>query len=189
MCHAAISDQTFIDAFEEFVCKSCRYKHFEYHVISKSDMIEEYLITESTIRLMPFLLKDNPKNPRWTQMKLYLRKHALTKSIERWGSDDALKSEKQRRAKEQFEKGLESTKGALSASLHEDDDDGGESRACSILLNMIKDSGISSTVSDDHNKEAQKRKGPAKKVTDEERRRRAKISRMAAVIRGTDVSK
>jgi hypothetical protein len=81
-------------------------KKEEYELVNKTELSSEYLLTESSIKMMKFLLKDNPKNPHWSQMKLYLKKHAIEKSIARWGSFELMLAEKDRRKKESFSREL-----------------------------------------------------------------------------------
>lgn len=209
-CFTAAPDRVYVDTFGEYVCNPCKRALREYDLISKSDVCSNFLVTESTVRLMPFILKDNPKNPHWTQMKLYLRKHAMMKAIERWGSEDALEAEKTRRMKEQYERDLEQvTHRALREKIQNEVHEEGDSTLQSLLSKMIEDSGLSasshldqttttsrvSSSNSSHLSVQQAKLEPQpetkrkreKKISEAELKRKAKISRMAAIITGGSV--
>jgi hypothetical protein len=113
-------DMVLYENFKEKCCTSCQLKDYpDYEYISRGDMIEEYLLPLDTIKMMKFINKNNPKNPMWKPMKLYLVKHAKQKAYERFMNQDGLESEKKRRESIKFKKQMESVDQIFSSSLEE----------------------------------------------------------------------
>lgn len=94
-------------AYAEHVCQSCSQYSEQYEQLTKSDVSTQYLLTDSTIRMMKYQEKDNPRNSNWSMMKLYLRKHAITQALERWGTLAQLEIEKEKRNLEKLDKQTE----------------------------------------------------------------------------------
>jgi hypothetical protein len=74
--------------------------------------------------MMQFMEKDNPRNPNWSMMKLYLRKHAVALAIERWGSLTNLATEIEKRNKEKIDKKTEAVSSLFAHSSSIGDDTG-----------------------------------------------------------------
>ena len=144
-CNERPADVIFKDAFNVLVCNACKAKHDDFKLHNKVEIKEIYLLTDSTIRLMKCLMKDNPHNPHWAQMKLYLAKHGQEKSIERWGSEAALEEERNRRKKEQYNKDLAKASKVLltsavpNAGIEVDEVEDNTTGHLSRMLQMMKD--------------------------------------------------
>ena len=84
----SISDRFIYDNFNEKCCSSCQERLFpQYELISRGETMKQYLIPADSIQFMKSLIKSNPKNTMWKPMKLYLRKHAMSKAYERFGGE------------------------------------------------------------------------------------------------------
>ena len=145
-CNERPIDIVFRDAFNELVCNICKAKYDEFKLHNKAEIKEIYLLTDSSIRLMKCLMKDNPHNSHWAQMKLYLAKHGKEKSIERWGSEEALEEERNRRKKEQYAKDLEKASKVLTSAgtttkTEIDEVEDGTTNHLSKMLQAMKDNG------------------------------------------------
>ena len=90
--------------YGESVCKSCAQASEHFDQLSKQEVSAQYLLTDSTIRMMKYQEKVNPRNATWSMMKLYLRKHAIKGAIERWGDMASLQAEIDKRSKEKLDK-------------------------------------------------------------------------------------
>ena len=101
-------------SYGELVCTACCQYSDQYEQLTKSDVSAQYLLTESTIRMMKFQEKDNPRNPNWSMMKLYLRKHAEIQAINRWGTLSQLHLEIEKRNQEKLKKQTESVSSLFS---------------------------------------------------------------------------
>ena len=97
VCEAC--DSTFIDPeyFEKFgvcVCISCKDSNVIYGIITKTQARNEYLLTDEELAdhsILPSISRKNPHNPRWADMKLYLRRQIRDFAIKKHGSEEAIK--------------------------------------------------------------------------------------------------
>lgn len=132
-------------SFNEQCCKSCQIRlRPEFETICKSTVSSEYLLPEvyfilslshysnsvslfknahicfkGTIKTMMCYEKVNPKNPSWRPMNMYLRKHAIVKAIEKFGSLNQLENEKQRRGDVKLIKDLETVSSVFSCKQNQ----------------------------------------------------------------------
>jgi hypothetical protein len=90
-------DETLRVTFDLNVCVICARTGDEYELIPLSVAKDAYLLPAPVFRVLKFYEKDNPHHRSWTKMKLYLKKHVVAKSLERWGTFDALEEERRRR--------------------------------------------------------------------------------------------
>lgn len=61
---------------------------------------QSYLLTEEELNdknVLPSIRKRNPLNKRWSDMRLYLKEQVVAFSNKKWGSEDLLEAEKERR--------------------------------------------------------------------------------------------
>ncbi len=114
ICNSHDIDSSYFKNFDIKVCNKCKHANKEYELISKKDILDQYMITESSIRLMKFISKPNPKNPHWPEMKLYLRKDCKAKALERWTNEEGFQDELNKRKRSKFAKEIESLNGILS---------------------------------------------------------------------------
>ena len=118
----APGDMELWNIFGEKCCSGCkRRNHPDFELVSRDVLRTEYLIPVDSISLMKHSELANPKNPRWSSMHLYLRKHAREKSHRRWGGARGLQEEIERRGKEKFEREIEKTKNFFDVSLTSSD--------------------------------------------------------------------
>jgi DNA-repair protein complementing XP-A cells len=108
-------DDEMLVHFEEHVCKRCKAYLEEFQLINKSQLQSEYLLPEDSIKLMLCLNRPNPRNENWIPMKMYLRKHAMTKALRRYGSKEALDLEIDKRKKLQYERSVQKTENIFTA--------------------------------------------------------------------------
>lgn len=90
--------QSYMDTFEVVVCLQCGRKDEMYQLINKTTAKEEYLLTDDTLNFLKYTTKNNPMKAGWAPMKLYLTKLVHEASMKRWGDQDNLMDEKERRA-------------------------------------------------------------------------------------------
>lgn len=118
-CGSRDVDEQFRAVFKILVCKGCQKRFPEkYSLLTKTEVKEDYLLTDSELRdpeLLPHLLKANPHKSTYSNMMLYLRcqveEYAFSSA--RWGSEAGLdaeftrrEQEKARRRESKFVKGL-----------------------------------------------------------------------------------
>lgn len=108
VCGNGLVDPTFQEVFGILVCSPCKSNdEDEYGLMTKGDAVAEFLLQEGTIRVMPFLERSNPRNTKYTKMKLYCRKQLRAKAYERWKGRSGLEEEVERRKKRRYENALE----------------------------------------------------------------------------------
>ncbi|KAJ9118189.1 hypothetical protein QFC22_004093 [Naganishia vaughanmartiniae] len=116
-CGTLEIDYQFLKVFGVKVCKACKNKIPEkYSLLTKTECREDYLLTDSELRdesLLPHLLKANPHATTYSNMMLYLRFQVEAVAWEKWGGEEGMdaeweRREEQKRARKEkkFEEGL-----------------------------------------------------------------------------------
>lgn len=91
---SAAIDPEFYENFRVIVCLTCKESNEIYGIITKTQARNEYLLTDEELAdsmLMPSISRKNPHNPRWADMKLYLRRQVRDFAIKKHGSEEAIK--------------------------------------------------------------------------------------------------
>ena len=93
--------------FEHSVCDECKNMERDgpHELITKTDAKKQFLITDAHLeregRNLKFLLRKNPHNPRYGDMKLFLRLQIEKLALEIWGSEEELEKEIEKREAKQ----------------------------------------------------------------------------------------
>lgn len=122
-CSGLDIDQTWLASFGCAVCDKCkRESPDKYTLLTKTEVAEDYLLTDSELRdpdLLPWLERPNPHKKHWNSMLLFLRYQVeeYAFSPKKWGSPAALDAEfvrrtdeKKKRAQKKFTSQLEALK-------------------------------------------------------------------------------
>ncbi|NP_956765.1 DNA repair protein complementing XP-A cells [Danio rerio] len=100
-CQKPFMDSYLSNSFDLSVCDKCRDNEVKHKLISRTEAKKNYLLKDCDLdkREPPlrFILRKNPHNPRWGDMKLYLKTQVEKRSMEVWGSDEALEEAKETR--------------------------------------------------------------------------------------------
>ncbi|XP_009304699.2 DNA repair protein complementing XP-A cells isoform X1 [Danio rerio] len=100
-CQKPFMDSYLSNSFDLSVCDKCRDNDVKHKLISRTEAKKNYLLKDCDLdkREPPlrFILRKNPHNPRWGDMKLYLKTQVEKRSVEVWGSDEALEEAKETR--------------------------------------------------------------------------------------------
>ena len=89
-------DPELYEYFGVSVCHSCKTEestNSDYRLITKTQAKKDFLLTEeelNDVKLLPSFTKKNPHNPRWSDMKLFLRKHVREFALTKFGSIEKL---------------------------------------------------------------------------------------------------
>ncbi|XP_076444100.1 DNA repair protein complementing XP-A cells homolog [Babylonia areolata] len=113
--------------FDLSVCDSCREKEEKYALITKTDAKKKYLLKDADFDVrepsLRFILRKNPHNQQWGDMKLFLELQVEARSLEVWGDEDRLEKEKAERAvkkekakKRKFDKRVKELRMAVRSS-------------------------------------------------------------------------
>ncbi|ORX38216.1 XPA protein C-terminus-domain-containing protein [Kockovaella imperatae] len=116
-CRSLEIDNQFQKVFSINVCKSCKEKFPEkYSLLTKTECKEDYLLTDPELRdedLLPHLLRPNPYASTYSNMMLFMREQVEKVAWDKWGGEEGLDKEWERREKfkkrkreEKFEQGL-----------------------------------------------------------------------------------
>ena len=93
-----LADASFRAAFSISKCNACRRRDPSLDLLNATDAARTYLLPQATLKCLPTLERENPRQPTWTPMRLFLRRHLVDHANRRWGDADGLEAERKRRA-------------------------------------------------------------------------------------------
>ncbi|XP_012526908.1 DNA repair protein complementing XP-A cells homolog [Monomorium pharaonis] len=100
-CQQEFEDSYLLRTFDLTVCDKCRDKEGKHSLITKTEAKQEYLLKDCDLdRREPplkFIVRKNPHNANWGEMKLYLHLQIEQRALEVWGSEEKLLKEKEAR--------------------------------------------------------------------------------------------
>nr|CAG4649025.1 EOG090X0KP6 [Polyphemus pediculus] len=98
-CQEPLYDSFLYRSFSYSVCDSCRDEEEKHMLITKTDARQEFLLKDCDLDLrepiLKFILRKNPHNPRWGEMKLYLRLQVEKRAMEIWETPEKLEEERE----------------------------------------------------------------------------------------------
>ncbi|XP_019372723.1 PREDICTED: DNA repair protein complementing XP-A cells isoform X2 [Gavialis gangeticus] len=114
--------------FHLAICDNCRDAEDKHKLITKTEAKQEYLLKDCDLDkrepALRFILKKNPHNANWGDMKLYLKLQVIKRSLEIWGSEEALQEAKEARQgtrekmkQKKFDKKVKELRRAVRSSL------------------------------------------------------------------------
>jgi len=93
-CGFCFDSSTLRDKFGHDVCDDCKKSDSTHALITRTDAKKEYLLQDCDLDLrkpkLRHVLRKNPHNPRWGDMKLYLKLQVEKRCLEVWGTEEAL---------------------------------------------------------------------------------------------------
>ncbi|KAM9399153.1 LOW QUALITY PROTEIN: DNA repair protein complementing XP-A cells homolog [Salvelinus alpinus] len=94
-------DSYLSNGFRLAVCDNCRDDEVKHKLISRTEAQQLYLLKDCDLDqrepVLRFILRKNPHNPHWGDIKLYLRLQVEKCSLEVWGSEEAKESREENR--------------------------------------------------------------------------------------------
>ena len=120
-------DSSFLSRnFDVFVCDDCRNDE-KHGLCTKTEAKTKYLLKDCDLDMrtpvLKYILRKNPHNDRWGQMKLYYRPHVLARALTIWKSLDTIEEEKEKRVdnkekskQKKFEKRIKELRRAVRTS-------------------------------------------------------------------------
>ncbi|KAF7415128.1 hypothetical protein HZH68_003617 [Vespula germanica] len=100
-CNKEFKDSYLLQTFDLEVCDACRDSKDKHSLITKSEAKQEYLLRDYDFDkrepALKYIVRKNPHNPRWGEMKLYLHLQIEQRALEVWGSEEKLLEEKEKR--------------------------------------------------------------------------------------------
>ncbi|XP_025078157.1 DNA repair protein complementing XP-A cells homolog [Pomacea canaliculata] len=114
--------------FDAFVCDLCRENKEKYELITKTDAKNKYLLKDADFDVreppLKFILRKNPHNPRWGEMRLYLELQVQARAVEVWGDEEKLEeardqrtANKEKAKQKKFDKRVKALRMAVRSSL------------------------------------------------------------------------
>ncbi|XP_061577920.1 DNA repair protein complementing XP-A cells [Cololabis saira] len=100
-CQKPFMDSFLSNSFDLSVCDKCRDNEEKHKLISRTEAKQRYLLKDCDLdkREPPlrFILRKNPHNSHWGDMKLYLHLQVEKRCMEVWGSEEALEEARETR--------------------------------------------------------------------------------------------
>ncbi|XP_077427098.1 DNA repair protein complementing XP-A cells [Vanacampus margaritifer] len=100
-CQKPFMDSYLSNSFDLSVCDKCRDSNEKHKLISRTEAKDNYLLKDCDLDMreppLKYILRKNPHNPHWGDMKLYLKLQVEKRCMEVWGSEAALEEAKEAR--------------------------------------------------------------------------------------------
>ncbi|XP_044127224.1 DNA repair protein complementing XP-A cells isoform X1 [Bufo gargarizans] len=134
-CGKDFMDSYLSNNFDLAVCDGCRDTEEKHKLITRTEAKKEYLLKDCDIDqrepVLKYILKKNPHNSHWGDMKLYLKLQIIKRSLEVWGTEEALEEAKEVRQdnrdkvkQKKFDKKVKELRRAVRSSLWKKDTSG-----------------------------------------------------------------
>uniref|UniRef100_A0A6A7FYS2 DNA repair protein complementing XP-A cells homolog n=1 Tax=Hirondellea gigas TaxID=1518452 RepID=A0A6A7FYS2_9CRUS len=128
-CGNCFDSSYLLQKFDHHVCDDCRDNDAKHSLLTKTDARNEYLLKDVDLDLrkppLRYIVRKNPHNERWGDMKLYLKLQIEKRCLEVWGSEEAMeeaivKKEQQREVtkKKKFQKKIMELRMNVRSSLY-----------------------------------------------------------------------
>jgi len=129
-CNKNFADSYLFRTFDQPVCDECKNMEREgpHELITKTDAKKQFLLSDLHFERegnpLKFLLRKNPHNPKYGDMKLYLRLQIEKVALDVWGSEEDLEKEIERREankvvlkEKKYQKKMKELRKAVRSSL------------------------------------------------------------------------
>ncbi|XP_044295429.1 DNA repair protein complementing XP-A cells [Varanus komodoensis] len=131
-CGKEFMDSYLMNHFDLATCDNCRDAEDKHKLITRTEAKQEYLLKDCDLDkrepVLRFILKKNPHNSQWGDMKLYLKLQVIKRSLEIWGSEEALEEAKASRQdnrekmkQKKFDKKVKELRRAVRSSIWKKD--------------------------------------------------------------------
>ncbi|XP_043236538.1 DNA repair protein complementing XP-A cells homolog [Amphibalanus amphitrite] len=132
-CGAPVASSFLVDSFDWPVCDPCQKENSDkYALITRTEAKQEYILKDEDFDKrepeLRFITRRNPHNPRWGQMKLYLRLQIEERALQVWGSEEELERQHELRDKKKekikvnkFNKRVKELRMAVRSSVYKRD--------------------------------------------------------------------
>ncbi|XP_030050319.1 DNA repair protein complementing XP-A cells [Microcaecilia unicolor] len=127
-CGKEFMDSYLSNHFDLLVCDNCRDAEGKHKLMTRTEAKQEYLLKDCDLDkrepVLRFIVKKNPHNSHWGDMKLYLKLQIIKRSLEVWGNEESLKEAKETRQEnrdkmkqKKFDKKVKELRRAVRSSL------------------------------------------------------------------------
>ncbi|XP_056002612.1 DNA repair protein complementing XP-A cells homolog [Ostrea edulis] len=127
-CGKEFLDSWLLTTYNVNVCDVCKEDTDKHLLVTKTEAKDRYLLKDSDLEIrdppLKFIIRKNPRNPRWGDMKLYYEPQVYDRAMEVWGSEEGLekahdeRSDKREKVKrKKFDKKVKELRLAVRSSL------------------------------------------------------------------------
>ncbi|XP_074934697.1 DNA repair protein complementing XP-A cells isoform X2 [Phalacrocorax aristotelis] len=127
-CGKEFMDSYLMQHFDWATCDNCRDAEDKHKLITRTEAKEQYLLKDCDLDkrepVLRFIVKKNPHNSRWGDMKLYLKLQVIKRSLEVWGSEESLqeardlrRDSREKMKQKKFDKKVKELRRAVRSSL------------------------------------------------------------------------
>uniref|UniRef100_A0A8C5QJX5 XPA, DNA damage recognition and repair factor n=1 Tax=Leptobrachium leishanense TaxID=445787 RepID=A0A8C5QJX5_9ANUR len=131
-CGKEFMDSYLCNNFDLSVCDNCRDAEEKHKLVTRTVAKEEYLLKDCDLDqrepVLRFILKKNPHNSHWGDMKLYIKAQVVKRALEVWGTEEAIEEAKEARRdnrdkmkQKKFDKKVKELRHAVRSSLWKKD--------------------------------------------------------------------
>ncbi|KAM8962216.1 DNA repair protein complementing XP-A cells [Pelodytes ibericus] len=131
-CSKEFMDSYLSNNFDLAVCDNCRDSEEKHKLMTRTEAKQTYLLKDCDFDkrepVLKFILKKNPHNSRWGDMKLYIKAQIVKRSLEVWGTEEAIEEAKESRKdnkdkmnQKKFDKKVKELRRAVRSSLWKKD--------------------------------------------------------------------
>ncbi|KAF7993339.1 hypothetical protein HCN44_006399 [Aphidius gifuensis] len=100
-CGKEFNESYLFETFDLPVCNACRDPDEKHSLITKTEAKDQYLLKDHDFDKreppLKYIVRKNPHNSHWGEMKLYLHLQIEKRALEVWESEEKLIEEKERR--------------------------------------------------------------------------------------------
>ncbi|KAJ8669013.1 hypothetical protein QAD02_000272 [Eretmocerus hayati] len=100
-CKKEFKDSFLLQKFDYPACDECRDNDGKHSLITRTEAKQEYLLKDCDFDkrepALKYILRKNPHNVHWGEMKLYLQIQIEERALQVWGTEEALIEEREKR--------------------------------------------------------------------------------------------
>lgn len=100
-CDRIFVESWLLTNFSLHVCDACRDNEVKHALVTKTEAKDSYLLTDVDLLKreppLKFIIRKNPRNAHWGDMKLFLRLQIEQRALEVWKTPEAIEEEKDER--------------------------------------------------------------------------------------------
>lgn len=127
-CGKEFMDSWLLTTYNVNVCDVCKEDTEKHALVTKSEVKDTYLLKDADLEVreppLKFIIRKNPRNPRWGDMKLYYGPQVYDRAMEVWGSEEGLEkahdersSKREKTKRKKFDKKVKELRLAVRSSL------------------------------------------------------------------------
>ncbi|XP_017888226.1 DNA repair protein complementing XP-A cells homolog [Ceratina calcarata] len=129
-CKQEFKDSYLLQKFDLSVCDNCRDSNGKHSLMTRTKAKGNYLLNDCDLDQreppLKYIVRKNPHNPNWGEMKLYLELQVEQRALEVWGSEENLlnqqrirDSKKEEAKMKKFGKSMKILRMAMRSSLYD----------------------------------------------------------------------